>query len=133
LVIACHTARSFRVHEQPVCVVDVPGRGERFRDVWRPGEPAAVAAVAQPPLVAAPPRAQHVLGDWIAIEVCLENPVCGGVQGGSGDRAMTVLQAELRAQQRCSVEVLIGGNGYCRPGERHEFLSVGDHLYWLEP
>ena len=33
------------------------------------------------------------------------------MQGGLGDLAMTVLQAELRAQQRCSIEVLIRGDG----------------------
>ena len=42
-----------------------------------------VAAVAQPPLVAAPARAEHVLRNGMAVEKSLENPLCRGVQGGS--------------------------------------------------
>src|SRR4029450_10897759 len=101
------------------------------RGVKGPGH--FVAAVPQPPLVAAPPWAQYVLRDELAIEIGLENAMGCGMQGCTGDRPMTFLQAEFRTQQRCAVEVLIRGDRYCRPGERHEFLSVGDHLEWLEP
>ena len=58
-----------------------------------------IAAIAQPPLVAGPARAQHVLPDLGTAEERLEDALSTRLQLRLDDRPVTGLQAELGAQQ----------------------------------
>ena len=74
-----------------------------------------IAAVAQAPLVAAPARAKDVLGDGMAVEKSLENPLGRRVQSGSYRWSMTLVQHKLATEQRRAIEVVVRRNGRGRP------------------
>jgi hypothetical protein len=89
---------------------DHRGRLHQRRDV--------VAAEAEPPLVRAPARAQHVLTHGNPVDQGLVNAVGRGPQRGLGDCAVPLRQPELLAQERGAVEVFVGGDHGCLPGCR---------------
>jgi hypothetical protein len=65
-----------------------------------------VRAVADPPLVAAPPGAEHVGGDGCAVQRRLEDPEGGDVESGVDHVAVSLVDDDLPAEQRRSVELL---------------------------
>ena len=93
---------------------DRPGGGQdRAGDV--------VLAVAQPPLVAGPAGAEHVVADRPAAEVRLEDALGADQPAGRGDGTVVGSQVELGTEQGRLV-IMLGGDHRGRPGVSHGVL-----------
>jgi hypothetical protein len=84
-----------------------------------------VLAVAQPPFVAGPARAEDVVRDGRAVDRRGEHAVGGRVQRRVGDVAVPGIEPSLAAQQRCPREVLVGGDHPGDPGRGGHRLPPG--------
>ncbi len=67
-------------------------------------------AVAQPPLVAAPPGGQQLGRDGLAVDPRLRDAERGQVQPGLDDVAVARVERSLGAEQRRPVELVVGGD-----------------------
>ena len=69
-----------------------------------------VGRVAEAPLVAAPAGSQQVVRDRAAVQPGLDDALGAEAEGRARDGAVALLEGELAAQQRCPVEVVVGGD-----------------------